>query len=223
MTAKIITVFNQKGGCGKTMISMQLGASLALSGFNVLIVDLDRQGTAAIWSSQAEKDSPFPAPVVSLAVQQERMIGEVEKFATTGSDIIILDCPPAIESSVPWAALNISDMGLIPVVPLLDNIWASKEACALGLRAKEENPTLQLAYVANKMRRGKVFEECLNTLRMKKDVQLLDPIIWERNAFPESQAYGTSVHGLGKTLPATKEIEELSSQVLKMLGLRRKK
>lgn len=222
MTAKIIAVFNQKGGCGKTMISMQLGAAFALLGYKTLIADLDMQGTAAIWSSQADEKQPFPAHVVSLAAQKERMIGEVKKFSMSGSDFIILDCPPAIESSIPWAALNIADIGLIPVIPLLDNIWASKEACSLGLRAKEENPSLKLAYVANKVRRGRVFEECLDTLRSKNDIPMLDPVIWERNAFPESQAYGTSVHGLGKTLPATKEINELAATVLKMLGVRRR-
>jgi Mrp family chromosome partitioning ATPase len=45
MTAKIIATVNQKGGCGKTTISMQLAGALALRGNRILVVDADPQGT----------------------------------------------------------------------------------------------------------------------------------------------------------------------------------
>jgi chromosome partitioning protein len=218
MAAKICVIYNQKGGCGKTMTAMQLAASVALRGYATLVVDMDRQGTGTIWSSQASPEDPFPATVISLAIQQQQMIGEIKKLAST-QDVIFIDCPPAIESSVPWAALNIADLGLIPVTPVLDNIWASKEACTLGLRAKQENPSLHLAYVVSMFRRGKLFDLCLEELKKDQEIKIMNSIVSLRNAFPESQVFGTSVHGLGKKIPAVVEIEALTSEVLNLLNL----
>jgi len=54
MPAKIIAAVNQKGGSGKTTLSMQLAGALARRGHEVLIVDADPQGTATRQAGPAE-------------------------------------------------------------------------------------------------------------------------------------------------------------------------
>jgi len=79
MTAKIITIFNQKGGCAKTMTTMQLAGTLGLRGLKVFVVDMDPQNTAALWFHEAN-DEPFPAEVMSLAPLKEGFISKLDSL-----------------------------------------------------------------------------------------------------------------------------------------------
>ncbi|MES2208512.1 MAG: ParA family protein [Pseudomonadota bacterium] len=218
MDAKLIAVFNQKGGCAKTMTTMQLGGALGLRGIRTLVVDMDRQGTSSLWSAQADSESPFPATVISLAPMKEKMIGEILKLKNE-YDVILIDCPPAIESSIPWSALLSADIALIPVIPVMDNVWASKEAKELAKNAKRQNPDLQTFYVASMMRRGNLFKACMDLLENDEDVEMLKSSLSLRNAFPESQLYGGTVHLFSKNSPATEEVEALADEVLEKLGM----
>lgn len=216
--AKIIAIYNQKGGSGKTMATMQLAGTLAKRGYRVMVIDMDRQGTASRWSANSNPDRPFPASVVSLAAYSDKFVHELEKMVEL-YDFIIVDCPPAIESTAPWAALQSADLALITVFPILDNIWASEEAAELGMRAMQDNPSLVLRYLVSRMKRGNLYESCLKLLRTDGEIKAMKSVLMDRIAYPESQALGYTVHGRNKA--AVEEVEAMANEVLSLLSIRR--
>lgn len=225
--AKIITVFNQKGGCAKTMSAMQLAGAFGLAGLKVFVIDMDPQNTAALWFHSATPEQPFPAEVMSMAPLKEAFLEKIGPLVAK-SDVVIIDCPPALGSRVPWAALLASDLALIPVSPVMDNVWASKQAEELVLEARSArqgrggDSELKAAYLLSMVRRGKVFESCLETLKASAQIPILKSVVSMRNAFPESQLFGCVAKSFGKS-PAATEMDAVADEVAKLVGIKLKK
>ena len=150
MTAKIICVTNQKGGVGKTTTTMQLAAALTLDKKKnkVCVIDADRQGSATRWASSAPENKLFPADVIGLSAAGGKVHQEIRKFIDK-YDWIIIDCPPAIDSTIPQSALMVADLALIPIVPSPPDLWAGIGIRELIKNVSAMNENLKACLVPN--------------------------------------------------------------------------
>ncbi|HEY7636181.1 MAG TPA: AAA family ATPase [Gemmatimonadales bacterium] len=104
---RTIAVVNQKGGCGKTITSINLSAFLAAAGRRVLVVDMDPQGHATLGLSPGT-----PAAVRSM---YDVLLGETRRPETRILEIIRsvgehFDLAPAdiLLSAIPEALAGVS-------------------------------------------------------------------------------------------------------------------
>ena len=219
MAAKIITVFNQKGGCGKTTVAMQLAGAMALRGFDTRVVDMDPQGTASRWATAAPEGKSFPASVISLAPMEGKMHREV-KNQIEAFDVIFIDCPPAMNSAAPSSAMLISDLALIPIVPSPGDIWAAEAAKKLVESAQVRNETLIARIVPNMVQISTLLaKDLLEVMADDPAFPVTNSHFGSRSAFRDCQIIGATVHAVPRAAAAVKEVDALTDEVLTLLGL----
>jgi chromosome partitioning protein len=223
MAAKIIAVCNQKGGSGKTTLSMQLAGTLTRRGARVLVVDADPQGTAMRWAASAGDDKSFPASVVSLSAASSKVHREVKKFIDV-YEYIIIDCPPAADSPVPQSALLIADLALVPTIPSPLDMWA-----AVGIRqvienVREVNEALTARLVVNQCQPNTILAKEVLEVLPEFGIDFCSTFLRQRTVYRQSAVFGQTVHDFGsKATAAIEEIETLANEVLTILHLENSK
>jgi chromosome partitioning protein len=217
MTAKFITVANQKGGSGKTTVAMQLGGTLGRRGKRVLIIDADPQGTAVRWAASAEDGKPFPAKVVGLSAAGGKVHREARKFIEE-YDYIVIDCPPAVDSPVPQSALLISDLVLIPVIPSPADLWAATGIQQLINNMQEVNEALKACLVANMCQPNTNLAKDVLEVLGEFGIPLTKTYLGLRMVYRRSAVFGGTVHEEGSSArSAIEEVDALTDEVLGLL------
>lgn len=217
MTAKIICVTNQKGGVGKTTTTMQLAAALTIDKKKnkVCVIDADKQGSATRWASSASENKLFPADVIGLSAAGGKVHQEIKKFIDK-YDWIIIDCPPAIDSTIPQSALMVADLALIPIVPSPPDLWAGIGIRELIKNVSAINENLKACLVPNMCQSNTTLAKEVLEVLSEFQVPMTKSKLTLRQAYRQSAAFGGSVFDLGTSAKlAVQEIEALAKEVIK--------
>ena len=74
---KVIAISNQKGGCGKTSVTANLGVGLAMAGKKVCLIDADPQGSLTISLGYPNPDEiPLTLATIMMTIIDENELPE---------------------------------------------------------------------------------------------------------------------------------------------------
>ncbi len=215
--APVITLVSQKGGAGKSTVTMQLAAGLARRGRHVEVCDLDAQESATRWAAAAPDTQAFPARMHRFSGDPHELPAKLEKWSKR-ADAVLLDCPPALDHPRTLAALNHTDLAIIPVVPSPTDLWSTRAIERLIVELQQSRPQLRAVLLPNRVTRTALAADVIEVMR-EFELPVLSAALGQRNAYAQSAAIGGSVFDLGSAAqPAQLEVLRLVSAVAKRLG-----
>jgi chromosome partitioning protein len=209
---KVVSILNQKGGVGKTTLSINLAAALKALNHSVLLVDADPQGSSLDWAAAREPAEPLfsvvscPKPTIHKTVTD---IG-------VGKDFVIIDGAPRV-TDLARSCIMASDLVLIPVQPSPYDIWASQEVVKLIQEAVIYKPELKAAFVINRKIPNTAIGRDVESALAEFDLPVLSTTIGQRVIFAESAAGGLSVLEQDAKSQAAVEISLFAKDVLNLL------
>ena len=108
---KVVSVIAQKGGTGKTTLTLAIACAATADHLSTAVIDLDPQATATSWGDRRSSDSPIIIPA-----QPPRLARILHAAASQGVDIAVLDTAPRVEQSA-VAAARAADLVVVPCRP----------------------------------------------------------------------------------------------------------
>lgn len=206
---KTVAVCSQKGGPGKTMLSLNLAVASELAGHTTLIIDLDPQASAAKWGDRRDNEPP-----VVISTHASRLKNALEAAAETGVTLCIIDTPPNAEAAVRDAA-KAADLCLIPCRPGMFDLEAIEATIEIGKMANVEMRVVMNA-VSSRSSMINLAREAVEVY----EVPCAPCVIGDRVAFSKSVVDGQAVQEYKPTdRKATDEILSLYEYVCQEMGV----
>lgn len=228
--AIVIAVANQKGGCGKTTVCMNIAGALAREGdYRVLLIDADPQASAMQWRRNSEESAlpfdlqPFPHPVLHK---------EIGKLGAN-YDLVFIDCPPGggtqstsadLTRDICRSALRAANVVLVPIRPTPLDYHASHALLPMIRDVAFLNERLKVFIVINGKATGRT-RLGLQASSLAADLFQVDGVnirvltneICTRQAFAQSPLEGKVVIDFDPASKAAEEVRTVTEELVQWL------
>lgn len=206
--AIVILMGNQKGGVGKSTITITLGTSLKMRGYSVLILDADAQQNVAKWRVSAQElEHEADLPWVERA--DNELIAEKIKRESENYDYILIDSASNLGKrgdsiqKMLMAMIKAADLVVIPMGPSPFDVAASGDFVELvdELWERYEKPGIAGYIVINGVRAGtKLGQEVVDYVSdlygEQYNVAVMNTRLQMREGYKQSLFQGESIFQL---------------------------
>jgi len=218
----VIALVGNKGGAGKTTLSINLAAGLAKQA-RVVVVDADPQGSAIQWNvftgasmsvpvleaNDGLGDGPGDDPGDELGNQLVELSQQY--------DYVVVDCPPSVHASQTTRVLEICDLALIPVQPSPVDLWATVHTEKAVQQARKSNTGLRAVLVINQLETRTTLSRLVRDALSEIGLPVANTALHRRAIFRNSALEGRNVFEMGRRgIDAAREIDELIHEVIKI-------
>jgi chromosome partitioning protein len=135
----ILTVASGKGGVSKTSTVMILCSNLAAKGYQVAVIDADRNQSFASWHAQAYEGPKFTCRSEVDHIKVVDLAGEL----SDSHDIVLVDTA-GFESLTAASAIGMADFVLIPCMPdrgsVREAMRTAQQVASLSKAARRDIP-----------------------------------------------------------------------------------
>jgi chromosome partitioning protein len=203
----VIAVIAQKGGVGKTTLTLSLAVAAQRAGRTAAIVDLDPQATACNWGDRRHSDAP-----VIVSAQPARLPQILKSAQDAGAQFVVIDTPPRAEQAA-MAAAKAANLILIPCRPAVFDL--DTVATTLELIRHAGNPAIA-AILNGVPPRGSKGEQAADVIKGLQ-VAVCPAFFGHRAAFSDAGSVGQSAQEYDPSGKAAEEIEQVYKFVCKLL------
>ncbi len=195
---QILAIAAQKGGAGKTTLAGHIAVQAERVGAGpVALVDADPQGSLADWWNERASETP-----VFVHTSLMRLRGDVERLRDLGIELLVIDTPPAITSTIS-EVIGISDLVVIPTRPSPHDLRSV--ARTVDLAERLDKPVVFVVNGASS--RAHITTEAV--IALSQHGTLAPSIIHQRTDFASSMIDGRTVMEIARKSPSANEIVEL--------------
>ncbi|MCW8935631.1 MAG: AAA family ATPase [Gammaproteobacteria bacterium] len=209
----VIALVGNKGGAGKTTLSINLAAGLAKQ-TSVVVVDADPQGSAIQWN--VFTGTNMSMPVLKASDESGELGNQLAKLSQE-YDYVVVDCPPSVHASQTTRVLEICDLALIPVQPSPVDLWATVHTEKAVQHARQSNEGLRALLVINQLEPRTTLSRLVRDALSEIGLPVANTALRRRAIFRNSALEGKNVFEMGRRgLQAAGEIDELIHEVIKI-------
>jgi len=204
----IVAILNQKGGVGKTTITVNLARALQEKYNNILVIDSDTQGSARDWHAASNGEL-----LKVIGLDRPTLDKDIRLFSESYQWIII-DGSPHLENMA-VSAIKCADIVLVPVQPSPYDIWASEDLIDL-IKARQgvTNGKPKAAFLVSRQisntALGKEVREALSGY----DMPVFKNGTFQRITYTKTAAIGSTVLDIDKNGLAASEIKAITEELV---------